>query len=701
MRCANSLTRPQSWTIASLVLVLSLIAAGCSNQSALGTGGAQLTWATGTAARGDITVTVTGTGALEPGTSDEVRTAVTGTVRRVLAKEGDTVAAGQVLAELENEDVRLALEQARLNYDVESERLEEMRSGISSTVSESQIRAAELKVETARLTLETRQKAVEDLTVRASVTGRITKLDAGIGDDVAPGGALLTILAGPTARVRIQVPEDRITAVKEGTGASVILSPLPSVHMVKVSLGETSVYGLKVGDRVRATVPGLWVPGIGLASDGMVTHIEQSGNLFVVACRLPGLPADVLSGARVTVELYPSQRHDGVLTIYSGGSAYLATDDKGLELQHLAGGGHAATVVAVSPQGVLDATGRASFEVTVQLNGYPDGALAGISANTCLLLPLGPYSASSPLETELRKQVTAAGGKVASSLVRAGDLVGQGQPLMILDNDSVRNQLEQARNDLAVQENSLRELTRPAYTDREILSQELKFRQVELALAARIRDAEALQIKAPQAGRVTALNSAVIPGRSTSTGTLLCRIANHDSMRVTIQVDELEVAQLRPRMPATVTVDALPGSIFSAQIASVSQEGVYQQGVSKFAVILTVDGSPMLRSQMTATARISVAEKRDVLLVPAESVVFLGGDRGEVTVVKADGSTAAQEVTIGLYNDASVEIIKGLDAGAQVVTGVVGSGSNWGVGGSIPGLTVPRAGQQQPITRPR
>jgi RND family efflux transporter MFP subunit len=703
MHRVNSLARTKLWVIASLALVLTLLAGGCRSQSALGTGGSQLAWATGTAARGNITVTVTGTGALEPGISEEVRTAVSGTLRRVLVKEGDTVSAGQVLAELENEDVRLALQQARLNYDVESERLHEMRAGASSSVSESQVRAAELKVETARLALEARQKAVDELTVRAAVTGRITKIDAGLGDEVAAGGSLLTVLAGPYARVRMQVPDDRIAAVKEGTPASVILSPLPAVHMVKVSLGETSVYGLKVGDKVRASVPGLWVPGAGLTSNGTVTQIELSGSMFVVTCRLPGLPPEVLPGARVSVELCPSQRSDGVLTIYSGGSVYLATDDKGLEADHLAGHGHKATVVAINPQGILDAGGKASFEVTVQLDGYPAGALAGIPANTCLLLPSGPYSATSPLETDLRKHVTVMGGKVSSLLVRAGDPVVQGQPLMVLDNDPARNQLEQARNDLSVQENALRELTQPAYTEREILSQELKYRQADLSLAARIRDAEALQIRAPQAGRVTALNSAVIPGRSASTGTLVCRVTNTETMRVTIQVDELEVAQLRPGMRATVTVDALPGSSFSAQIASVSQEGVYQQGVSKFPVVLTVEGSPMLRSQMTATARVSVAEKRDVLLVPAEAVVFLGGDRGEVTVVKPDGSTAAQEVTIGLYNDASVEVLKGLDAGTQVVTGVVGSTTNWGGGGSIPGMTVPRAGGQQqlPITRPR
>ncbi|MDP2871411.1 MAG: efflux RND transporter periplasmic adaptor subunit [Bacillota bacterium] len=702
MRRFTGLVGAKLCAVAVVVLVLVVVAGGCRTQSALGTGAVQGagTWATGTAARGNIKVTVTGSGALEPGASEEVRTAVTGTVRRVLVKEGDAVIAGQVLAELENEDVRLALEQARLNYDIESERLEEMRAGVSSGVSESQVRAAELKVETARLTLEARQKAVEDLTVRAAASGQVSKLDAGVGDDVSSGGTLLTILVGPYARVRVPVPEERIATVKAGIRASVILSPLPSVHMVKVSLGETSVYGLKVGDRVRGAVPGLWVPGQGLASEGTVTQIEQSGNLFVVTCRLPGLPADVLAGARVSVELYPSQRHDGVLAIYGGGSLYLATDDKGLELQHMAGLGHGASVISVNPQGVPDATGKASFEVTVQLDGYPEGALAGVSAHTCLFLPAGPYSATSVLETELRKQVTSAGGKVAMCFARAGDLVVQGQALMVLDNDTVRNQLEQARNDLAVQENSLRELTSPAYTAREILSQELKFRQVELALDARLRDAEALLVKAPGSGKVVSLNSAVVPGRSASTGTLLCRIANYDSMRVTIQVDELEVAQLRPGMPATVAVDALPGSTFAAQIASVSQEGVYQQGVSKFAVVLTVEGSPTLRSQMTATPTISVAEKRDVLLVPAEAVVFLGGERGEVTVVKNDGTTATQEVTIGLHNDASVEITAGLEAGAQVVTGVVGSGTNRGIGGStIPGFTAPGQGQQ--ITRPR
>lgn len=645
-------------------------------------------WATGQANVGDIEVTISGSGALAPGRVEELRAITAGTVRRLHVKDGDLVVKDQILAELDNEAVILALEQAQLTYETESERLADMRAGRSSSVSDAALRAAELKVETARLNLAAREKAALDLTVRSETTAMVSRIEVTASDDVAAGGHLLTLLEGPHGRVRVQVPEDRIGEVRTGTGGSVFLAPLPQTHMVKISLDEGSVYGLRVGDRVHGTVTGQWLPGLSATSDGNVTRIEKVGNLFQVTCRLPGLPAQVLSGARVTVEIYPTGRLDGVTVIYNGGYVYLATDEYVLQQQHAAGGGHAASVISIASQGTKDAAGNVVFEVTLQLRDFPQGARAGMSAHAALTPPgREPVYALTSLETVSRKIVTAVGGKVSGVAVREGDLVGPGQVLLTLTNDTVLHQLEMARNDLAVQENSLRDLASPQYTEREVQSQDIRFRQAEITLRARSDDAAALTLKAPQAGKVTAWNANAQIGRSVAVGFLFCRVANYEGMELTIQVDELEVDQLRSGMPATVKVDALPGQTFQAQIKSVSQEGVYQTGVSRFAVVLSVEPSPRLRSQMTSTASIAVAAKQGALLVPAEAVTFYGDGKGEVNVVQADGSAAVREVEIGLFNSAQVEILSGLEAGARVVTGVIRS-----TGGMFPGLSVPRSG---------
>lgn len=687
-----SVTRPRrsKGRVAAIVLVVVLVLAAGYYQLAVRSavsGGTM--WATGEAKIGNIQVTVSGSGALQPGRVEEVRSTLAGTIRRVHVRDGDTVTKGLILAELDNEAVLIALEQARLAYESESERLADMRAGRSSNVSEAAIRAAELKVETARLNLEAREKAANGLVVRAETAAMVSRIEVSAGDEVPAGGHLLTLLEGPHGRVRVQVAEDRIAAVRVGAPGSVILAPLPQTHMVKVSIDESSVYGLRVGDRASGTVTGQWVPGASAAADGTVTRIEKVGNLFQVTCRLPGLPAEVLSGARVSVDLYPSGRQDGILTIYTGGSVYLATDEYYLQTQHGAGAGHAATVVSIATQGVRDSLGTVNFEVTLQLHVFPQGARAGMSAHACLgVAGFDPVYSLTSLETLSRKITTAVGGKVTSIGVREGDLVLPGHVLVTLGNDTVKHQLETARNDLAVQENALRDLTSPQYSERELQSQELRFRQAEVTLTARTDDAAALTVRAPQAGRVTGWNVNAEIGRNIAIGFLFCRVANYDGMELTIQVDELQVDRLRAGMPATVTVDALPGRTFEAQVKSVSQEGVYQTGVSRFAVVISVQSSPRLRSQMTSTARIAVAEKTGVLLVPAEAVTFLGDGKGEVSLVLADGSAVVREVEVGLHNDALVEIVSGLQVGDRVVTGVVQVPRVTG----FPGLSIPRAG---------
>jgi RND family efflux transporter MFP subunit len=651
-----------------------------------GAGGAM--WATGQARLGDIQVVVSGSGALQPGRTEEVRSGLSGAVRRVHVRDGDVVTQGQVLAELDNEAVLLAFEQARLNYEAESERLADMHAGRSGDVTDAAVRAAELKVETARLSLEAREKTARDLSVRADTAALVSQVEIAIGDDVPAGAHLLTLVEGPYARTRVLVPEDSIGNVRVGDRGSVIIAPLPQAHMVRIGLDEGSVYGLKIGDRVRGTVTGQWVPGVSATSEGSVVRIERVGNLFQVTCRLPGLPVDVLTGARVSVEIYPSGRQDGIHVIYNGGNVFMATDEHYLQLQHSAGNGHPASVVRVATQGVKDSSGVVNFEVTLQLDTFPQGARAGMSAHG-YIAPAGMSAVSvlTTLETPSRKIITPVGGKAAAIPVREGDLVTPGQLLVTLDNETVLHQLEMARNDLAVQENALRNLTSPQYTEREFQSQDLRLRQAEVNLSARADDVGSLTIRAPQAGKIIGWNTGAGVGRSLAVGFLFCRVANYDGMEVTIQVDELEVDKLQAGMAATVTVDALPGQTFGAQIKSVSQEGVYQQGVSRFAVVLSVEASPRLRSQMTSTAKITVAGKEGALLVPAEAVTFLGDGRGEVNVVQADGSAEPVEIQIGLHNDAHVEVLSGLVAGARVVTGVVQPTT-----GRIPGFSIPRPG---------
>jgi macrolide-specific efflux system membrane fusion protein len=76
--------------------------------------------------------------------------------------------------------------------------------------------------------------------------------------------------------------------------------------------------------------------------------------------------------------------------------------------------------------------------------------------------------------------------------------------------------------------------------------------------------------------------------------------------------------------------------------------------------------SPQIKEGMTATADVTVAEKDNVLVLPASAVTGRG-QTAAVTVRTANGDEQRQ-VAIGLRGDDSVEITSGLSQGEVVVT---------------------------------
>ena len=64
--------------------------------------------------------------------------------------------------------------------------------------------------------------------------------------------------------------------------------------------------------------------------------------------------------------------------------------------------------------------------------------------------------------------------------------------------------------------------------------------------------------------------------------------------------------------------------------------------------------------------RITVARRHNVLQVPLEAVTQDGGE-STVTVIDESGKETSRIVEIGLANNKSVQIVKGLRAGERVV----------------------------------
>ena len=174
-----------------------------------------------------------------------------------------------------------------------------------------------------------------------------------------------------------------------------------------------------------------------------------------------------------------------------------------------------------------------------------------------------------------------------------------------------------------------------------------------------------LTVRAPSRGTVTALLT--VPGVPVDTSTPIARVAELDRLAVSVDLSEFDVAQVKQGMKAVVNVDALGGKSFSGKVLFAALTGTDTGGIVTFPVKVGLARRGGLRPGMNVSVRIIVAQRRDVVQVPLEAVSGADSDEPTVTVVDADGKESERPVELGLANNKSVEIVKGLKAGEEVL----------------------------------
>lgn len=330
---------------------------------------------------------------------------------------------------------------------------------------------------------------------------------------------------------------------------------------------------------------------------------------------------------------------------------------------------------------------------------------------------------ASVARTELASTLTASVDKV---LVREGEIVKRGQLLVALDDDDLRAQLRQAQAAHATAQARLRsqvELSGPVaaqgmaqsranldfviaelertkslhakgfFSDAKLQDAERTVASARAAFAqsssqatantkggaeaqttqARLIEAEAAvqivkakleqtSISAPSDGRVIARSVEV--GDVAQPGRKLLTLASTGETRLIAQIDEKNLSLLREGMRAVASADAFPDNKFEAELIYLSPSVDVSRGTVE--ARLRVDKPPpLLRDDMTVSVEIVVAQKANVLTIPASALREVGERLFVLTV--ADRVAMEQDVRVGVRSLKRIEIVSGLTVGAQVV----------------------------------
>lgn len=222
---------------------------------------------------GDISLTTGLTGTVEPSDVVYVYAKASGDVTSVLVKAGDMVEQGQVLCEIDTEQV----ETARNSMDSASVSLSEAQSNLSrmqilyasGDLSDQEYEQYSNKVKSARLQYESAKLAydrqVEYSTVTAPISGKIENCDIEVHDRVSQSAQLCVIAGEGEKRVSFYVTErmmgniavgDRLDIQKDGTGYEAYISEISSMvdsdtGLFKVKAELKHADGIATGSTVK------------------------------------------------------------------------------------------------------------------------------------------------------------------------------------------------------------------------------------------------------------------------------------------------------------------------------------------------------------------------------------------------------------------------------------------------------------------
>jgi HlyD family secretion protein len=167
----------------------------------------------------------------------------------------------------------------------------------------------------------------------------------------------------------------------------------------------------------------------------------------------------------------------------------------------------------------------------------------------------------------------------------------------------------------------------------------------------------------------------------------IIKLPDVSQMMLEVRVHESHVQQIKPGLPAFVTIDSVPDKQFKGIVRRVavlpdSSSRYYNPNLKVYTTeVLVEDKLPDLKPGVSGRAEIIVTNLHNVLSVPIQAVTTVKGK--QVCLVETNGGVIHVPVEIGLYNDRLIEIKSGLREKDRVKLAPQDEADNMDLGGSI------------------
>jgi len=177
---------------------------------------------------------------------------------------------------------------------------------------------------------------------------------------------------------------------------------------------------------------------------------------------------------------------------------------------------------------------------------------------------------------------------------------------------------------------------------------------------------EYTQIRAPYAGIVTERNvnrGDFVQPATTTTAKSLLTVARTDTVRIFVDVPEMDSPMVEAGRAGCVSVQALPDRTFEGKVARTSW--VLGANRTLHTELDLPNPNGLLRPGMYATARILLQERPDVYVLPLSAIVRDG--KQTFCWLAKEGKATRTAITLGLQVGTDVEVVSALKGGEVVV----------------------------------
>jgi RND family efflux transporter MFP subunit len=241
--------------------------------------------------RGPAVQAVYATGTVEASITVRVAPQLAGRIVELKADEGQTVKAGDILARLDDSDMRAAAGELRARAVYAAQQFERFEALVAQGWStRDRLDQARAERDAAQQAVRRVEEQLDFMTLRAAVDGRIIRRDGEAGEFIPINQPVFYLAkAGSPLRVTADVDEEDVPLVKAGQKAVIKADAFPD-KVFDGQVAEVTPKGDPVARsyRVRVTLPEDTALRIGMTAETNIITAERQNALMVPATALNG-----------------------------------------------------------------------------------------------------------------------------------------------------------------------------------------------------------------------------------------------------------------------------------------------------------------------------------------------------------------------------------------------------------------------------